>query len=67
MDTKKVIQETVVVQQQRRRSSFGPAFEGLEKRRTSSMSHSAKFHDQHPIPGFLGNMWNSITGRGHST
>ncbi|KAJ6259976.1 hypothetical protein Dda_5620 [Drechslerella dactyloides] len=54
--------------QQPRRSSFGPAFEGLQKRRSNSMSHAAKFDDQLPAAGFFGNAWRKFTtGRDHSS
>ncbi|KAK6343933.1 hypothetical protein TWF696_007586 [Orbilia brochopaga] len=54
--------------QQPRRSSFGPAFEGLQKRRSSSASHAAKFDDQLPAAGFFGNAWRKFTtGRDHGS
>ncbi|KAF3912166.1 hypothetical protein ABW21_db0206827 [Orbilia brochopaga] len=51
-----------------RRSSIGPAFDGLQKRRSSASEHAAKFDDQRPATGFLGNAWKKFTtGRDHTS
>ncbi|KAK6535974.1 hypothetical protein TWF281_000222 [Arthrobotrys megalospora] len=52
---------------QPRRSSFGPSFDGLQKQRSNSMSHAAKFDDQRAASGWLGNAWKKFTtGRDQS-
>ncbi|KAK6516262.1 hypothetical protein TWF506_006171 [Arthrobotrys conoides] len=52
---------------QARRSSFTPTFDGLQKQRSNSMSHAAKFDDQYASSGWLGNAWKKFTtGRDQS-
>ncbi|KAK6357591.1 hypothetical protein TWF718_001899 [Orbilia javanica] len=67
MDPQKNQQPAPTAAPTRRRSSFGPTFEGLQKQRSNSMSHAAKFDDQRPPVGWLGNAWRKFTtGRDQS-
>ncbi|KAF3166149.1 hypothetical protein EYR41_002732 [Orbilia oligospora] len=68
MDTQKNQQSTQAAgSPQARRSSFTPTFEGLQKQRSNSMSHAAKFDDQRASSGWLGNAWKKFTtGRDQS-
>ncbi|KAK6508976.1 hypothetical protein TWF481_003742 [Arthrobotrys musiformis] len=67
MDPQKNQQPTQTAASQPRRSSFGPTFDGLQKQRSNSMSHAAKFDDQRAASGWLGNAWRKFTtGRDQS-
>ncbi|EPS35836.1 hypothetical protein H072_10768 [Dactylellina haptotyla CBS 200.50] len=60
MDSQKTPQADQAAAQPRR-SSWGVSFEGLQKQRSNSMSHAAKFDDQRAASGWLGNAWKKFT------